>query len=669
MQVHSVTATLSRVWCCMSLVLCLTTSLLATQAQKVSSHESSQADKTEQRIHGLIEQLGDPSFIKREAAKDELEKYGLMAFESLRAAEMHENVEVAQNATFLLESMQVQWSLPTDSFEVQRLLKDYNDLPLRNKMDALQRLGKLDRADGYMALLRLMRYEKDEKISKVAGLYVMEGAIDALTSPPVQAIGASANPLPWKAIITSGASESQRSTAKWLTTLAEQLDSDDIALPVWQKHVAQERMLLESNTRGRSQTRLKTDEDIVKRLYRAVAKLLIAKQQPITALEFFEPCLDLVPREQKEAFNDLQWMIEAGLPQAVVRINELRPELFASRARNRFLLAEAHLKLDQTQRANEVASEASDLTVLPPELARRIPQAQPGDTEAQLRRTNFEYLLERGLFDWAEKELKRVLSKSTGELSIQQELATRQTLANFYWNADEPMKAAEAWQPIMQQAGLLDKLPPDSISKELQTELLQRNLEDVTYSKYIPSHYYFYLGLAASKNQKWAEAREHLRKAAESDSSDPDLLIAMHRAAQGDKEFTELVDQSIETLESKFRVELEKAESDLAMARNGRSTFENAVAGHCNQLAWLLSCTERKVGDAVLLGQRACLLMPDYAVYLDTYARCLFSAGNIDKAIEIQTRAVKLMPYERAMQRQLDEFTEAKQAQSAKRPQ
>ncbi len=107
---------------------------------------------------------------------------------------MHANVEIAHSATYLLESMQVDWSLPTDSFDVQRLLKYYNESSQRDKLDALQRLANQERADAYMALLRLMRYEKDEKISKVAGLHVMENAVDSLTAPARQPHNRS---MPW----------------------------------------------------------------------------------------------------------------------------------------------------------------------------------------------------------------------------------------------------------------------------------------------------------------------------------------------------------------------------------------------------------------------------------------------------------------------------------------
>ncbi len=107
--------------------------------------------------------------LSSEKPPKKLEKYGLLAFESLRAAEMHANVEISQSATYLLESMQVDWSLSSDSFDVQSLLKNYNDLNQRGKLDVLQRLASLERADAFVALLRLMRYEKDDRISKVAG--------------------------------------------------------------------------------------------------------------------------------------------------------------------------------------------------------------------------------------------------------------------------------------------------------------------------------------------------------------------------------------------------------------------------------------------------------------------------------------------------------------------
>ena len=637
--------------------------LLATWVMVAqAANPPADSDAVQKRIDALIEQLGDPSFIKREAAKEELEKFGLVAFESLRGAELHANVEIANSATYLLESMKVDWSLPSDSFDVQRLLKDYNDLQQRSKLDALQRLANQDRADAYMALLRLMRYEKDEKLSKAAGLHVMENAVDALMPAKSNArlLNAKAE-LPWKQLIIAGSSESTRVPAVWLQTFADNLDAATISPEVWQKQVTQERMLLESNARGRSQSRTKTDDEIVKRLYRVVVKLLVVKNQQTAALDFFEPYFDLVSKEQKDAFNDLQWMLEAGLPQAIERLNQQRPDLFA-RTRNRYLLAEAYLKLGRAEKANQTAAEAIELTNLPPELARRIAQAHPADSEAVQRHTNFDYLMERGLFEWSEAELKRVLIKAAekGELSRHQELATRQRLANYYWGADEPELSADVWLPIMQKAGLLEESPPDSISKDLQSELMQRSLDDVPYDKYIPSHYYFYLGLAASKKVNWELARQHFRKAVQYDTSDPDLLIAMYKAAQDDTNFGQLVAESIESLESSLRVELEKAESELATARSARTTYENAVAVQCNQLAWLLSCTNRKVNDALMLSQRACHLTPDYGVYLDTLARCHFSAGHIDKAIEIQQRAIKLVPFERSMARQLEEFRAAK---------
>lgn len=649
---------------CMLVVGLLGLICLNAQAVVGQSQESSRGvSQAQQRIRALIEQLGDPSFIKREAAKEELEKFGLLAFESLRVAEMHPNVEISHSATYLLESMEVDWSLPSDSFEVQRMLKDYNNSLQRNKLETLQRLASLDRADAYMALLRLMRYEKDEEISKVAGLHIMECAIDAMAARPTKpSTGSnSANNIVWRELLTSGALESTRVTAKWLQTLADQLEAPLIPVDVWQKLVTEERMLLESNTRGRTQSRTKTDEEIVKRLYRVVAKLLTAKGQQNAAIDFFEPCFELVPKSPTDASNDLQWMLEAGLPQAIERLNEQRPELFSTRTRNRYLLAEAYLKLGEIEKANRTAVEASDLTNLPVELARRIAQANLGDSEAMQRYSNYDYLVQRGLFAWGEAELKRILARTEkNELSFHQEFATRQRLSLFYWGADEPQLAADVWQPIMHKAGMLEGNKPDSISKDLQNELSQRNIDDVVWGKYIPAHYYFYLGLAASKKENWELARKQLRQAAEFDATDPDLLIAMYRAIKDDSQFKGQVDQWIEILEASYRVDLEKAESDLASARSARSSYENSVAEYCNQLAWLLAGTNRKVGDAIMLSQRACNLSPDSAVFIDTLARCYFSSGNIDKAVDLQTTAIKLMPYERSMQRQLAEFQAAR---------
>jgi cytochrome c-type biogenesis protein CcmH/NrfG len=66
--------------------------------------------------------------------------------------------------------------------------------------------------------------------------------------------------------------------------------------------------------------------------------------------------------------------------------------------------------------------------------------------------------------------------------------------------------------------------------------------------------------------------------------------------------------------------------------------------------------------EAINLSLRSLELDPDQPAYLDTLARCYFSAGNVEKAVLVQKRAVRLAPHERQMAAQLREFESALEA-------
>jgi tetratricopeptide (TPR) repeat protein len=313
------------------------------------------------------------------------------------------------------------------------------------------------------------------------------------------------------------------------------------------------------------------------------------------------------------------------------------------------------------------------------------------------------FLSLRGRYDWAEAELKRAeaMHAEEGHLSDDAELDVRDELALFYWAADEPERAAEALRPILVRTGLLhvqnpDKLPggpdpggpgpgsPDPASpapggkppaserpgQGIDKDLLRVMSEKTSarrgpsFREYIPGSYHFYLGLAATKAGDLPRARAELRAAVALVGQNPDVLIAMTKVGADDAEFQAETDRAINRLEQFFRSELVSEEAELisATTRQSRLEGEMNIATDSNQLAWLLAGCQRKPREAIALSERSLTLSEDNPIYLDTLARCHFAAGNVDKAIQLQTRALKLMPHERQMQRQLAEFQAAKDA-------
>lgn len=628
-----------------------------------------------ERIEQLIEQLGDPSYIKRQSAQAELESIGLLAFENLRNATTHPNIEIASSAQYLLQSMRVVWTLPTDSFEVQRLLKDYNEFRPSQRLDRMQRLARLHRADGYLALLRLMRYESHENLSKIAALHVMDAAIADRPQDD--------EPLPIIELVRSSLGDSNRVSAQWLRQLLRVLDGQSTDLEPWQRFVWSERKLLESNSD-------KTSETAVKRLYRWTAKWLASQGRREEAVAFIEPSLDLLGKDQTSVLEDVAWMLDEGLPEAVLKLAQQKPELFASRARNRYLLAESYLKQGDAAQAERIAEEARNLVRTGVAIQRANGKF---DGEAMQRLDLARFLNLRGQYDWAEAELKRAeaMHAQEGYLSDEAELDVRDELALFYWGADQPDQAAAALRPILERAGLLsdaqstdkaagdkaggdkpggDKPSADKAGQGGDKDLLRIMSEKTaarrgpSYREYVPGTYHFYLGLAATKAGDLPRARAELHAAVALVGQNPDVLIAMTKVAGDDQEFKAETDRAINRLEQHYRAELigEEAELVSSTTRQSRVESELNIATDCNQLAWLLAGTGRKPREAIALSERSLALSEDNPIYLDTLARCHFAAGNIDKAIQLQTRALAVMPYERQMQRQLAEFRAAKEA-------
>ncbi len=82
-------------------------------------------------------------------------------------------------------------------------------------------------------------------------------------------------------------------------------------------------------------------------------------------------------------------------------------------------------------------------------------------------------------------------------------------------------------------------------------------------------------------------------------------------------------------LESRYRSEIVKAEAELATSTTPgvRKENEAEIANSCNQLAWLLAGVVRKPEEAIVLSERSLILKPDEAIFMDTLARCHFSAA------------------------------------------
>jgi uncharacterized Ntn-hydrolase superfamily protein len=86
----------------------------------------------------------------------------------------------------------------------------------------------------------------------------------------------------------------------------------------------------------------------------------------------------------------------------------------------------------------------------------------------------------------------------------------------------------------------------------------------------------------------------------------------------------------------------------------------DADAGTLNALAWYAATNDLHLDEALVAAQRAVAHEPKDSNILDTLAEVLFRRGEVDKAIEVMTRALELSPDDAYLQGQLARFRAAR---------
>jgi tetratricopeptide (TPR) repeat protein len=336
------------------------------------------------------------------------------------------------------------------------------------------------------------------------------------------------------------------------------------------------------------------------------------------------------------------WALDEQLPELLIAIAEKHRDPFERSGELGYLLAESYARLGQQEKAEELALQASQRIGPATEQERQLARRNGMQDTAFSRYRIARYLEGRGLFDWAEREYREALEEKSDRFDSD----IRVAFAQFYWLGGSNIKAADVLRPIAESIESTEVPSQRSIAAYQRMARL--------------ASYYFYQGLADLDADELEAARESLRKAYELDSSNPDVVIAMKRAAktQAYREFYESCFDEMQELFRGIVVDLEK-ELVFAGERDDRRRAENALATACNQLAWLLGKCETNVEEAIRLGRRAIELRPDESAYLDTLGRCYFSAGDLENALKYQREAVRLSPHERQMAAQLAEFEAA----------
>jgi predicted Zn-dependent protease len=598
----------------LALLLLLLAPAAYSQAQQVAANDPEQQtaeEKHERKLTSLIEQLGSDEYATRQSAKADLEKLGLDAFNALFKAQDHADIEIALAARFLIRSMNIQWAQDDDPEEARKILEDYGSQPAEKRRDLMERLAALDKGWGLVPLSRIIRYESDGSLAKQAAILMLN-----VPRPSEEKTADK-----WAEGIRKTIGNSRRAAAAWALAYADTLQNAKDSLANWDQLISQEHETLLSYPE-------KSDREIVRKLMRWHAELLIELEKREEAVAVMRKSINLLESERTQILAWIDWLILHDAPELIDEIATRFDDTFAKDPELLYRLAENYLQQAKTDEANATAARA-----------RKI---QP---ENFIEHYNVaSKLKQRQQFEWAELEY-RVILDNNPEASPQN-ISTRLVLAEMLHDVQRDKDAAEVLQKLVTLA------EEDAAVRQALAQR-ERTLDEVK------SRMNFFYSAHLLANANVEEAMKKLNEGFEADPYDVDLLIAMYRLQTEDAAFKEKTMTGLKAAIAHYKNDITKYEKLFGgNNRNIRMQLSSNLvwAMACNQYAWLVANTEGDYQDAIKQSHKSLELRPDSASFLDTLGRCYYAAGDLKNAVKYQREAVEIDPSTNHLKRQLEQF-------------
>lgn len=560
----------------------------------------------------LIEQLGRPLYEQRAVAQRRLRSEGLRAFDALLAGKQSTDPEVADACERLLQELTSDLSRRDDPSTVRQLLHAYNSAP--NEVIARLSIEPIDVA--VAGLARLARFAPSDYMAAEAARRLL--AAPELTPDPrreraiVQVVER----------LDAEHGLGTRPTAEWVRLAANEASTGRPDPEAWRAHV-------EALTRRLDREPDSTSVEALATLHWRWLRSALVAESDRSAIDAIELLLRLDEEDAGERFaKGVRWAATAGRLQVVEELSDGQADRLTGK-RGLYLSAEIAALSGDSAEADRLAAEAlatppddEDLPVEAVILGPRLVQAQT--------------LYDAGLAEWAIAEY-RAAAEADDPLEGKACTAAWR-LSALLFDYERYAEAAEALEPI---AKVIDR----SRSKRREfNELPQVQNGYLPRTGGLISRYRFSVALAARASGDQELELSELRRAIAADSDDADVLIAMHRVEDPPSGFAADTRRRIDAMRRKFEEDIWDSPGE---------------AGPFNQWAWLVANTEGDFEKAVRYSRRSLQISPDTAGYLDTLGRCLFSAGRLEEALEVQRRAVELEPRMQVLRRQLEEFERA----------
>ena len=596
----------------------------ATQAQ------SSTPDP--QKIKELITQLGDRNFLVRERAQTDLARMGVAAFDELFGAMRDNDLEIAQRAQYLIRSVQIEWTRPEFSEEVNSYLSRYATLNVDDRRSRIASLARLHTIDALSALCRISRYDISESLSKEAAL-----------AAAIQFQGAQGEEKENVAkVITTRIGESPRTGPSWLKVFRQSLDEPDEAAAKWEKLVRSEIDLFTTRP-------AMTSQQTVLDLVRWQVDHLRSEGKQEEALDSMREVLPISAKFSESQLLDLTtWFLDRKGPSVVGELAELHAKRkpapdnqviggpFGENPSLLYLLAESELVQNHIEQAERYADAALQL--------------QPDAFDSHY--LTAQALQERGCFRWSRNEFEYVIDNN--DIDDRFAMLARRQYAEMEHDHGFSDKAAEIMWPWVEFVEKRQPAKRDPFGAA----------ESEAFGSYL-SRAYLFRATAQEQQGNLKAAQEDLLKALKYEEDEPDALIAAYRLGKKDEMWNtkarEHIDHTLEFYKPYIKQFQEQYQYFKRNRRGnndvmGAQTAQSAM--YCNQYAWLVSNTYGDFDHAIEASLLSLELQPGNGAYLDTLAHCYAAKGDWGKAVQCQRQAVQQMPHSGMVREKYFEFAE-----------
>jgi tetratricopeptide (TPR) repeat protein len=621
---------------------------------KAQSPSSSQpaVNGLELEIASWIEKLGDPNYSVRLQAQSELERIGVRALDQLHRASFHPNPQVSSQARFLVQSNQFNWAWETDPFHVRRILTNYTTAPIYEKSAYIDQLHALEGDEGLPALCRLIRYETQGCLAKRAALLVMR-------SKPLLGQSSVAR-LESIATMVDGA---MSTAGQWVL--------DYVAMPdpmnpdAWIRRIDAELALLKSKS---PDTSVEIIADLRRWLVEHMAAIPEWRDRALAiARTIPEHFPDGTANRSTSSLEFAQWALETNLPELVQEQHGQINELSLLDPKYGYLLAESYALQSKQDIANQIAELTAVRTPVNAQGEPRLLDIQGRNgsplnqrLEEMLQRNMSlvfersamgEFLIKRGRFDWAERELRLAIEGHEDDV----EFATIINLTQLSQLLHELDRHGEAAAVLQKYADRYQREPM------FRTQVAEQGGESLV------SNYFLYSGDDARSRNETEKAREFYNKSIDLAQDNVDAIIGLYRLSDSSESDLQERRKTQQRIATSLKQEIDLREQALKQENpRFQATEQRSLANQMNTLAWLIANTEGNFEEALFLSRRACALAPNRSAYLDTLAHCYAALDRYHEAVEQQRKAVALEPHQPSLVRALQRFESELEAENNK---